>query len=77
MEVSTAANGNVNKLKQENLKKFYGRKFIKGKITNKKCIEKMTEIQIRFRKINAKYSDSTNEFKFYSVQLHSSVPCLE
>jgi len=75
LEVSTATNGNENKLKQENLKKFYGNKCVKGKITNDKRIGKMTEIQLRFRKINAKYSDSTNEFKFYSVQLYSGVPC--
>jgi hypothetical protein len=40
LEVSTAANGNVNKPKQENLKQFYGRKCVKRKITNDKSIEK-------------------------------------
>ena len=52
MEVSTAAKGNVNKLKQENLKTFYGRKCVNGKITNDKCIGKVTEMQLGFRKIN-------------------------
>jgi uncharacterized membrane protein len=45
LEVNTASKGNINKLKQENVKKFYGRKFAKGKITNDKFRGKMTEIQ--------------------------------
>jgi hypothetical protein len=62
------------KLKKENVKKFYERKRVKGEITNDKWNGKITEMQPRFRKINIKYSDSTKEFKFYSVQLHPDVP---
>lgn len=39
MEVSISAKGNVLKLKQENVKKVNGKKYVQGKITNKKCIK--------------------------------------